>query len=179
MYIAEVAPSNYRGGLVSVNQLAIVIGVLAAQLVNLVIYNYAPVAADLSAGEIVESWNGQTGWRIMFAAEVIPALAFFVLAFVIPESPRWLASRSRNDESLEILARIGGSEYAGNELKNITESLTAASESSLRQLFASGSARWLLAFGLFIAAFQQWCGINVIFNYAEEIFWLRVMTSAG
>lgn len=170
MYIAEVAPSKYRGGLVSVNQLAIVIGVLAAQLVNLAIYNYSPIAADLSASEIIDTWNGQLGWRIMFAAEVIPALAFFGLAFVIPESPRWLASKSRNEESLEILAKIGGPEYAGNELNSIAESLSAERESSPSELYSSKTARRILAFGLFIAAFQQWCGINVIFNYAEEIF---------
>ncbi len=174
MYIAEVAPSERRGRLVSVNQLAIVIGVLAAQIVNLLIYNLEPTPAGATASEIIDTWNGQKGWRLMFAAEAIPALAFLFLTLMIPESPRWLASKSRHAESLAVLQQVGGVEYAESALHEIESSLKEDAVHSDRQLMKTPAMRKLLMLGLMLAVFQQWCGINVIFNYAEEIF-----TAAG
>lgn len=89
MYIAEVSPARLRGRFVSLNQLTIVLGILAAQIVNWLLAE--PVAAGATIADIRNSWNGQMGWRMMFWAENIPAGLFFVMAFLIPESPRWLA----------------------------------------------------------------------------------------
>ncbi len=88
MYIAEVAPARMRGRFVSLNQFTIVIGILAAQIINMLIAKDVPL--DASDSFIRESWNGQMGWRWMFMAEVVPAFSFFVLVFFVPESPRWL-----------------------------------------------------------------------------------------
>ena len=174
MYIAEVAPSNQRGKLVSINQLAIVIGVLAAQIVNLLIYNVAPVSAGASTSELLDSWNGHTGWRLMFAAEAIPAVVFFVLGLLIPESPRWLVNNSRNNKAFQVLELIGGVDFAHSELNEIQSSLESPIPDDANLPLVSSRIRRVLALGLFLAVFQQWCGINVIFNYAEEIF-----TAAG
>ncbi len=172
MYIAEISPAQMRGRLVSVNQLTIVIGILAAQTVNfLIAENISENATDL---EILQSWNGQTGWRWMFWAEIIPAFSFFVLAFFIPESPRFLAKSGKWDASLKILERIGGHEYGLQEQKQISETLSGTDNKIDWNALRSKKVRPMLVIGIVLAVFQQWCGINVIFNYAEEIF-----TSAG
>lgn len=168
MYIAEVSPAAVRGKYVTLNQLTIVVGILAAQLVNWQIAE--PVALDATDLEILNSWNGQTGWRWMFWVEVIPAGVFFLLMFLVPESPRWLAKNNGKDKMLAILTKIGGENYANSEAQKIKSTLTKENRrASLKQLFEPGLKRVLLI-GVVIAAFQQWCGINVIFNYAEEIF---------
>jgi sugar porter (SP) family MFS transporter len=172
MYIAEVSPSNYRGRLVSLNQLAIVIGILAAQIMNFVIAE--PVPDHLTNLEIVNSWNGQVGWRWMFWAELVPAALFFILNFVIPESPRWLTKHNKYQESKKILLDIGGNEYAETIQLQINESVNNTSQAiDLKTLF-KGKNKRLLYIGIVLAFLQQWCGINVVFNYAEEVF-----TSAG
>jgi len=172
MYIAEISPSDIRGRLVSVNQLTIVIGILAAQIINLLIARTIP---DGSSDEFIrQSWNGQFGWRYMFWAETIPAVAFFILAFFIPESPRFLIKTGAIADAGKILSKIGGEEYAISEGKNIHSTINKVSKKvNWNELF-SKKHRKVIVIGLVLAAFQQWCGINVIFNYAEEIF-----TSAG
>ncbi|WP_139958312.1 sugar porter family MFS transporter [Flavicella sediminum] len=168
LYIAEVAPSNYRGRLVSLNQLAIVIGILAAQVINFLIAD--PVTEGMSTIEMVNSWNGQTGWRWMFWAELVPATLFFVLIFCIPESPRWLSSNNQVEASKKILAIIGGNDYAEKVQNQIGLALKDTVEKvSLKKLF-TGKNRKLVFIGIILAFIQQWCGINVVFNYAEEIF---------
>ena len=168
IYIAEVAPASIRGKFVSLNQLTIVIGILLAQLANWQIAE--PVAPGATDGEILASWNGQMAWRWMFWAETIPAALFFLLIFFVPESPRWLAKRGKVTKVETILARIGGAEYARREHANIRETLAGeTAKVQFRQLFEPGIKKVLLI-GVVIAAFQQWCGINVIFNYAEEVF---------
>ncbi|WP_442508675.1 sugar porter family MFS transporter [Novipirellula sp. SH528] len=171
IYIAEVSPSLMRGKFVSMNQLTIVIGVLAAQLVNLLIYNIAPVDRDATAEVILDSWSGQVGWRWMFAAEAVPAGLFFLLALVIPESPRWLLQKSRNQQAEGILRRIGGTDYAVTEFEEIKGTLTRSSERVQWRELIEPKLLKIVALGIFIAMFQQWCGINVIFNYAQEIFY--------
>src|SRR5215813_10540642 len=89
MYIAEVAPAQFRGKLVSLNQLTIVVGILLAQVVNWLIAK--PVPVDATATQILQSWNGQVGWRWMFGVTAIPSTLFFMAMFTVPESPRWLA----------------------------------------------------------------------------------------
>ncbi|MEE9361585.1 MAG: sugar porter family MFS transporter [Cellulophaga sp.] len=168
MYIAEISPRLVRGKFVSLNQLTIVIGILAAQLVNWQIAE--PVAANATDLEILNSWNGQTGWRWMFWVEVIPAGLFFFLMFLVPESPRWLAKNGGENKVIAILSRIGGEDYAKNEAQKIQETIEKdTGKVNFRQLLQPGLKK-VLIIGVVIAAFQQWCGINVIFNYAEEIF---------
>ncbi|MFV0345032.1 MAG: sugar porter family MFS transporter [Bacteroidales bacterium] len=165
MYIAESAPANIRGRLVSVNQLTIVIGILAAQIVNWLI------AEDVVPGEdILASWNGQMGWRWMFWAEAVPAVMFFLLLFALPESPRWLSSKSKFVEAEKVLAQIGGSSYADKEIENLKNSLSSEKEKTNYSLLFKGRMPQILMVGVVIAIFQQWCGINVIFNYAQEVF---------
>ncbi len=172
VYIAEIAPAAWRGRLVAINQLTIVTGILAAQIINYLIAEKVPAGAtDL---EILNSWNGQTGWRIMFWAEVVPAVAFFLLAFMIPESPRFLAKTGKWQPSQKILEKIGGFAYAQSEGIQIRKTLEEASSRVDWTALTTKKTRPVLVLGLFLAVFQQWCGINVIFNYAEEIF-----TSAG
>ena len=129
VYIAEVSPPEMRGRLVSLNQMTIVLGIIFAQLANYVVFRLA--SSDIS-------------WRIMFGAETVPAALFLVLAFFIPESPRWrepLGQRASCPLSAEALGQRASRPLIG-----------------------------VLTLGVFLAAFQQWCGINVVFNYAEEIF---------
>ena len=167
LYIAEISPAAWRGRLVSLNQLAIVIGILAAQIANWLIAEKVPAGGVVLA----QSWNAQYGWRWMFTAVAAPAILFFLLALAIPESPRWLAGRMRAREAEQVLARIGGKDYAAAELAAIEDTLraTAASRAGWAELF-SGPAGKLVWVGMALAVLQQWSGINILFNYAEEIY---------
>ncbi len=168
MYIAEVAPSGIRGQLVSLNQLTIVIGVLAAQVTNWLIAR--PVPAGASAVEILNSWNGQTGWRWMFAATAVPSLLFLFATFFVPESPRWLAKNGRRDRAEAVLGKIGGAAFARHEIENIEQTLAnEIGRVNFKELLEPKMLR-ILWLGIFLAVFQQWCGINVVFNYAQEVF---------
>ena len=137
MYIAEVSPTEIRGRMVSLNQMTIVLGILAAQIVNMLLARDTSVAAE-------QAWNLEWGWRWMFWAETLPAALFLVMSFFIPESPVFLKLRNEGNEKMR-------------------------NEAGLRELFQTKYSRILLL-GLVIAVFQQWCGTNVIFNYAQEIF---------
>ncbi len=169
MYIAEISPAEVRGRFVSVNQLTIVIGILDAQLVNWLIAR--PVPAGATAADILNSWNGQTGWRWMFGAEAVRAFLFFVLMFAIPESPRWLVKNGRGADAERILGRVGGRSFAERAMTEIKDTLAAADihRVRFRALLEPGMSGVLLI-GIILAVYQQWCGINVIFYYAEEIF---------
>jgi len=168
MYIAEIAPAGMRGKLVSINQLTIVIGILAAQIINYIIAQAIP--ADWTAEMIQNSWNVQTGWRWMFIATAVPSLIFFISMFFVPESPRWLAKNGNNEEAERILGRIGGSGYARKAVEEIKDSLVnEINKVHLKEIFEPRMKK-VLIIGIVLAVFQQWCGINVIFNYAEEIF---------
>ena len=147
MYIAEVSPADIRGRMVSLNQMTIVLGILSAQVVNMLL------ARDTTIAE-AQAWNVEWGWRWMFWAETLPAALFLIMSFFIPESPVYL--RMRKEEK----------EVRGERLSKRTDiSLT-----SHLSLLASKPYRHVLILGLVIAVFQQWCGTNVIFNYAQEIF---------
>ena len=138
MYIAEVSPTAIRGRMVSLNQMTIVLGILGAQIVNMLLARDTSVAENMA-------WNVAWGWRWMFWAETVPAALFLVMSFMIPESPVYL------------------------KMKAATMSQRTGTEARLRELLQGKYGRVLLL-GLFIAVFQQWCGTNVIFNYAQEIF---------
>lgn len=171
VYIAEISPFHMRGKLVAINQLTIALGVLGAQLTNMLIAEPVPVgASDLM---ICNSWNGQFGWRWMFWACSVPATIFFILMWLIPESPRWLAKAGKKDKSFKIFERIGGSEYANKEIDEVSKSIEKADDPGTKLTFAHLFSKQLapvIILGIVLAVFQQWCGINVIFNYAEEVF---------
>lgn len=149
MYIAEVSPAEIRGRMVSLNQMTIVLGILAAQIVNLLL------ARDTSVTES-QTWNVSWGWRWMFWAETYPAALFLLMSFFIPESPVYL--QIKNEER-----------QRNHEFEAETNEQRRVKNYRISVLFDKKYRRVLLL-GLVIAIFQQWCGTNVIFNYAQEIF---------
>ncbi len=158
MFIAEVAPQKYRGTLVSINQLNIVLGISVAFFSNFFI-NKAIIDPDLN-------------WRWMLGVGVIPALLYFVLLFFIPGSPRWLAQRNRVDEARKVLIRIGGEAYAASTLKEIEDNIEKDKnrpKAYFKELFTR-EMRWILIIGLGIASLQQLSAINAILYYAPIIF---------
>ena len=169
MYISEIAPAAMRGRLVSLNQLTIVVGILLAQFINWSLVRHLPAGATDEF--IRHSWFGQQGWRWMFGLTTAPAVLFFVSMFFVPESPRWLAKRGQDDAAHRILTRIGGPAYAQSAMNEIGASLAAESVQRVKLgELLHPKMRRVLILGIGLAMFQQWCGINVIFNYAEEIF---------
>jgi sugar porter (SP) family MFS transporter len=168
VYIAEISPARLRGRLVSLNQLAIVFGILLAQVVNWMIAR--PVPANASAQEILMSWNGQWGWRWMFGVTAIPSVLFLLMTFFVPESPRWLATRGQSQQAFNVLERLGGSAYAMHVMGELSSVAQAEGNyASGRELLSPGVLK-IVVLGSALAILQQWCGINVIFNYAQEIF---------
>ena len=172
MYIAEMSPPEMRGKFVSVNQLMIMIGILAAQVANWQISLLdTDMPATASAEVIRQSWNGQVGWRWMFGLEAFPALLFFVLMMIMPESARWLVKNGQHRKAQRILEKIGGSDYAAREINSIKSTMSDddISKVNFRALLEPGLFR-ILMLGFFLAFLQQWCGMNVIFYYAADIF---------
>jgi len=239
MYIAEISPAESRGKFVSINQLTIVIGILAAQVVNFMIAERVPTPIQLrllltpeaalqtldpgesnveremnQARTIVDenalrqvkqafpdvrfekepvdpdarrawedqnkrlvsaylypTWNGRRGWRWMFGAEILPASLFFALMFFIPESPRWLVKYDKTETAQKILSRVGGDDYAEWQVADIRGTLAREeiAHVNFRDLLEPKLMK-IVILGVILAVFQQWCGINVIFNYAQEVF---------
>ncbi|SQB28251.1 sugar transporter [Citrobacter koseri] len=128
------------------------------------------MATDATRQAIVESWNGQMGWRWMFGAELVPALAFLVLMFFVPESPRWLVKAGKPERARAMLQRIGSAEYAGQTLREIEHTLLKDNHKVAWSTLLQPQIKPIVIIGMVLAVFQQWCGINVIFNYAQEIF---------
>ena len=169
MYIAEIAPAQIRGKLVAINQLTIVIGILLAQYINWFLVRNLPAGATDEF--IRDSWFGQQGWRWMFGLTAIPSLLFFLGMMLVPESPRWLAKNGKFDRARGILTRIWGEAYARAAVADIESTLASEEVQHVRfSDLLEPRMRKVLVLGVILAVFQQWCGINVIFNYAEEIF---------
>jgi len=156
MYIAEIAPAEKRGYLVSWNQFAIIFGMLVVYFVN---YSIARQGND--------TWLHEMGWRWMFASEIIPALLFFGLLFSIPESPRWLMLKDLPEKAKKVLVRINGEVKGKNELIEIEKSISGPGRTS-GKLFSFGIL--IIVIGVLLSVFQQFVGINVVLYYAPEIF---------
>jgi SP family xylose:H+ symportor-like MFS transporter len=170
LYIAELSPSNLRGRLVSLNQFAIVVGILLAQIVNWLLAR--PVPEHAASDVLLQSWNVQYGWRWMFSALMVPAAIFTFASLWIPESPRWLVARRRHQDAQLTLERVGGKKYAKAELAVIECGLNTeqnATNYSWSEL-ARPSVRRVVLIGMALAVLQQWTGINVLFNYAAEVY---------
>ena len=153
MYIAEIAPKENRGRLVSFNQIAIVVGMVGVYFVNWTI-----------AGQGDESWLHATGWRWMFASEAIPSLLFAVLLLLVPDSPRWLVMQKRDAEAKDVLVRLSSPEEAKATLSEIEDSLVVSHE----KLFHFGGL--VILVGILLSVFQQFVGINAVLYYAPMMF---------
>lgn len=153
VYIAEVSPAHLRGRMVSLNQLTIVLGISMAYFSNYFLLGI-----------------GENAWRWMFAAEAVPSLFFFFALFIVPESPRWLVARNEVTKARYVLERVAGIDFANFELDEIKTSLAGNEKrGTLKDVFKKKYSL-ILFFGIFLAVFQQWSGINVIFFYAPDIF---------
>jgi SP family arabinose:H+ symporter-like MFS transporter len=157
LYIAEISPEKFRGTLVALYQLAIVVGILIVFFVNLQIQRLGD-----------ETWNNEVGWRWMFASLTLPAVLFAGLMMLVPESPRWLMKMGRRDEARRILERLGGEVNAEREIRQIDEALQQE-EGRWSELLTPAWSRPLLI-GTMLAVFAQLSGINAIMYYAPEIF---------
>jgi MFS transporter, SP family, arabinose:H+ symporter len=151
LYIAEVSPARIRGRLVSLNQMAIVSGILLAYVANWLL-----------------AFTGPSSWRWMFAVAAIPAIAFFIGLFFVPESPRWLVEQSRSPEALNILAKINGRLAAERELSDIQQ--TVAEESGSLSELLSPKLRKPFWIAVSLAILQQITGINTVLFYGAVIF---------
>jgi len=153
MYIAEVAPARIRGRMVSINQLTIVIGILATYYLNYLLAR-----------------EGSGGWRWMFGSGAVPSFLFFIGMFLVPESPRWLATAGKAEKSREVLTKIGGTTYADNTLTQIAHTVKGTGRSAgWLEVLRKGTLPVVIV-GIGLAVFQQFCGINVVFFYAPDIF---------
>ena len=163
MYIAEIAPARLRGRLVSLNQLAIVIGILLAFFVNYFIQSYG-------TGRIVDGqvWNEAYGWRWMFGSETIPAVLFFLLLLLVPESPRFLMARGKETSARAVLSKMASPDEVDRQVGEISAAL-AQERGTLGELFRPG-IRITLLIGIALAIFQQWTGINAIMYYSTDVF---------
>jgi sugar porter (SP) family MFS transporter len=170
MYIAEVAPAQVRGRLVAMNQLTIVIGILLAQFVNWRIASLHPLPDQATTEVIANSWAGQVGWRWMFGATAVPSLVFLLGMLFVPESPRWLAKNGKPERARAVLARVGGGQYANAALADIEATLVNGIQKVNFRDLLEPRMRKVLLFGVALAVLQQWCGINVIFYYAKDVF---------
>ena len=153
LYIAEIAPAKSRGKLVSMNQFAIIFGMLVVYFVN---YYIARQGDD--------SWLNTVGWRWMFASETIPATLFLLMLFFVPDTPRSLVLKSQPEKALDVLIKVNGVEEGKKILADIQNTVVSHSG----KLFSFGIA--VIVIGLLLSIFQQFVGINVVLYYAPEIF---------
>ena len=152
LYIAEVSPAHVRGRNVAINQLTIVIGILVTNLVNYTL-------AD----------NGPEAWRWMFGLGCVPSALFFLGVLWLPESPRYLVKAGKAAKAKEVLERIGNAGFVQSTLSDIELSLKGWTKVSYRAVFEK-AVRPAVLVGIGLAVFQQFCGINVVFNYTSTIF---------
>ena len=152
MYIAEIAPAAYRGRMVAINQLTIVLGILITNLVNYSLRN-----------------NGDDAWRWMFGLGALPSLLFFIGVLWMPESPRWLAQNGNSEKASNILVKIGGIDFSNKTISEIQRSVSSVTKVKFSAIFEKNVLPAVLI-GIGLAVFQQLCGINVVFNYTATLF---------
>ena len=152
MYIAEISPAHLRGRMVAINQLTIVIGILFTNLINYTIRN-----------------SGDDAWRWMFGFGLVPSALFFIGALFLPESPRWLVKAGKAEKANDVLNKIGDRGFAEQSLRDIEKSMKGVVKASFSDVFKKGVLPAVLL-GIGLAVFQQFCGINTVFNYAPKIF---------
>ena len=170
MYIAEIAPPKDRGRMVSYYQLAVVIGFFVVFLATYFIGGGDTKSMAPEALEQLHEHNVEQGWRVMFWSELLPAVAFLLLLFTVPHSPRWLMLKGRTEEAKAVLARITSSEQeATAELADIQASLANNPSPNIVVLFGKGIG-FALFLGVMLSIFQQVTGINAILYYGAEIF---------
>jgi MFS transporter, SP family, xylose:H+ symportor len=157
LYIAEVAPSQIRGRLVSFNQLSIVLGILLVYFVNWAI-----------AAQGDEAWIHATGWRLMLVSEAVPAILFLVLLTFVPDTPRWFVMKGRLDQARALLNRLVGEDEARRTLVEIEGSLAVPESGTGVSLFTFGSL--VIIAGVMLSVFQQFVGINAVLYYAPLMF---------
>ena len=172
LYIAEISPPEKRGMFVTINQLLVMIGVLLAQVCNWQISLVDTSLPENASFEVIAaSWSGQMGWRWMFGAEIIPAMLFFLLMFLVPESARWLVKNNQEDQARKVLEKIGGKTYGE---VSISEIKTTLAEGDLGKVHFQDLLKKplpkLIGIGIFLAFLQQWSGVNVVIYYAADIF---------
>ena len=159
MYIAEISPAKIRGTLVSCNQFAIIFGMLVVYFVNYLIRNHLGDTA-----EAIETAMVNIGWRRMFLSEALPAGTFCLLILLVPETPRFLALKGRDEKAFSILERINGTVQARQILDDIRSTVNEKRE----RIFTYGAA--VIIIGILLSFFQQAVGINVVLYYAPRIF---------
>ncbi len=172
MYIAEIAPSEIRGTLVSCNQFAIIFGMLVVYFVNYLIlgdHTNPVILKDASTGFYSLSpesdmWTVQEGWRYMFGSEAIPAAVFGLLLFTVPKTPRYLVMTGHHQTALTILEKINGI----NKAREILTEIKATATEKTEKLFTYGFA--VIFIGIMLSVFQQAIGINAVLYYAPRIF---------
>jgi sugar porter (SP) family MFS transporter len=152
MYIAEVSPAHLRGRMVAVNQLTIVLGILVTNMVNYTLRN-----------------SGNDAWRWMFSLGIIPSGLFLLGAYFLPESPRWLVKNGGEEKARIILFKIGGMHFVEESFINIKISLEGVTRVNYADVFKKAVLPTVMV-GIGLAVFQQFCGINTVFNYAPKIF---------
>jgi len=157
-YIAEIAPADKRGKLITYYQMAVVIGFFVVFLTTYVI-----------GSELTEQNNIDFGWRYMFWSELIPATLFFVLLFMVPQSPRWLMIKGREDQALNVLTRIHGQEMADREFKEIKDSIQQEGKQKKASIFQK-SLFPIVVIGTVLSVLQQFTGINAVLYYGADIF---------
>jgi len=171
MYIAEISPAGIRGKLVSWNQFAIIFGQLLVYFVNfLILGSHANPVVELIDGvnkvmnPDASAWATETGWRLMFGSEAVPAGLFTLLILLVPESPRYLVLTGRDERALSVLSRINGL----SDAKIILNDIKATATEKTERLFTYG---WLVIFiGIMLSVFQQAIGINAVLYFAPRIF---------
>lgn len=152
IYLAEISPSTVRGRVVSFYQLAITFGLILAYLSNYLLLNV-----------------GDNNWRWMFSSQALPSLLFFVGLFFVPESPRWLIGKGKNQKADTILKTIGGELYANEEIKSIKASFSQVIKENFADIFNKNVVH-IVWIGIFVAVFSQIDGQNSLLSYAPEIF---------
>lgn len=152
MYIAEVSPAQYRGRMVSINQLTIVLGILFTNLINYSLRNSGPDA-----------------WRWMFGLGVVPSALFIIGVIWLPESPRWLLQTGKESKGLKVLEKIGGVDFSISAMATMKAAVKGNQKVSYSAVFQKAVLP-AVTIGIVLAVFQQFCGINVVFNYPSNIF---------